>query len=267
MCIQNHRTHSLKTRYGHWAFAGSSGAALVIPDLTLVLCLALLKRCSPFGLGHSQHLEKVRPHYCTRVLCGLGNECLKICLRPLKGNQDINAKETLSVLSSTRAPICSISKEAVINSSHSCPSWAPSFYFQDKVPGLFLHWSIFPDPFLPFNFPPIFPPVFEEAGFPHSTSYFRVSATPASRWEMWNKWLGKVRAAPPTLPGARLKMRSSDFQRVEGNETSKWSNLRENSERTLQELLALLITRTAFPSDRNTEWRKEVPCRRNLARA
>ena len=84
---------------------------------------------------------------------------------------------------------------------------------------------------------------------------------------MWNKWPAKVRAAPPTLPGTRLKMGRSDFHPVEGKETSKQTNLRENSEHILQELLASLITRTAFPYDRNTEWLKAVPCRRNIARA
>lgn len=116
-------------------------------------------------------------------------------------------------------------------------------------------------------FPPQFSSLlFQAAGFPSSTSHFCVSASPAKRWEMWNKWPGKVQAAPPTLPGTRLKRGCSDFHPVEGNETSEQTNPRENAEHILQELLAFLITRTAFPYGRNTKWLKAVPCRRNLAR-
>lgn len=59
--------------------------------------------------------------------------------------------------------------------------------------------------------------------------------------------------APPTLPAAGLKMGCSDFHPVEGNEPSKQSNLKENSQHILPESLALLLTRTAFLYDRNTE--------------
>lgn len=69
---------------------------------------------------------------------------------------------------------------------------------------------------------------------------------------MWNKWPGKVQAAPPTLPGTTLKMGPSDSHPVEGNESCKLTNLRENSGHILKEPLVLLITRTASPFDRNT---------------
>lgn len=160
------------------------------------------------------------------------------------------------------APSSNILKEAVINSSHSYGSLTPSFHFQDTVPSLFLHWSNFPNPFFPFSVPVGFSKQLDSP----AALVTSVSASPAKRWEMWNKWPGNVQAAPPTLPGTRLKRGCSDFHPVEGNETSKQTNPSENTEHILQELLAFLITRTAFPYDRNTKWRKAVPCRRNLAR-
>lgn len=102
--------------------------------------------------------------------------------------------------------------------------------------------------------------LFQAGEFPSTTNYICVSATPARRWKMWKKWL-------QALPGTRLKTGSLDVHPVDGNETSKRTSLRENSEHILQEPLALLITRASFPYDRNTEGLKAVPCRRKLAKA
>lgn len=54
---------------------------------------------------------------------------------------------------------------------------------------------------------------------------------------MWNKWPGKVQEASSTLPSVRLKVGCSGFHPVEANETFQETNVRENSEHILQELL------------------------------